>query len=675
MKNIALITIGKPTAKVIKEQLESLFGEDIKVSCYLLADQKAILQAKADLFLYTKGCIRYLVLEGDPIRRPYLETERVINHKKIKEIISIPEGLDVLLVNDSENTAGEAIQQLKLIGLDHLQYHPFFPGCRKKVETSIAITPGESHLIPDKVEHVIDLGSRILDISTIHDIISALELEEKIEQSFLMEYLRNIVKISKLIDESRRDAQESEKLLERIVNSIEHGIAYIGENNRIINANTNFEMIISKNKSEFIGAEVSSLMEIPKGELKDQLTWITEINSAEMLVDVQKIDFEYHAGYLMTIQYTDRISKLGHRIRRNQEKKIKQQLHSFEDYLTENQQTKQMVEKAKKFSITEATILIQGENGTGKEILAQAIHTASKRRKGAFVPVNIGALSPSLLESELFGYEEGSFTGALKGGKMGIFEIANGGTVFIDEIGDAPLEFQVKLLRVLEEKKIRRVGALEEIPVDVRVIAATNKDLMELIDKDIFREDLFFRLNILPLHTIPLRERKEDIPYLLNVFMNQKFTGAHRMDLSDVCEPQVIDLLMKYHWRGNIRELLNLVEYLSIIYEGTPIQCQDLHPHMLKTPETLGGDALFLEENAVWILSKLKAVEPDSLGRTALRNQAEKEHYNLGEGKIRRLLKELEAKELIVARGSKKGYEMTELGRKVLENYVKTLKG
>ncbi|SFH92600.1 PAS domain S-box-containing protein [Tindallia magadiensis] len=668
MKKVALITIGKPTSKVIKEQLEHLFADTLLVETYFLSQKKEILQSDADLFLYTKGCIRYLLIEEEAIRKPYLETERVINHKNIKEIISIPKETDVLLVNDSQSTAYEAIQQLELIGLDHVSYHPFYPGCRKAIETSIAITPGEPHLIPNGIEKVIDLGSRILDISTIHEIIFSLDLEEQIEKSCLTDYLKNIVEISKLIDESRRDAQESEKLLERIVNSIDHGIAYIGENNHFINANTNFEKMMQQDKVEFIGKEVSILMEVPCNKLKDQLTWITEINGNEMLVDVQKIHFDYRSGYLMTIQYTDRISKLGHRIRRNQEKKIKQQLHTFEDYLTQNMATKQMLEKAKKFSETEATILIQGENGTGKEILAQAIHSASKRRKGAFVPVNIGALTPALLESELFGYEEGSFTGALKGGKMGIFEIASGGTVFIDEIGDAPLDFQVKLLRVLEEKKIRRVGAMEEIPVDVRVIAATNKDLIELVDQNHFREDLFFRLNILPLNTLPLREKKEDILFLLKVFVKQKFGKG--LEFSCVFEDEVIERLMNYQWRGNIRELINLVEYLSLIYDGDPIQCHDLHPYMLKQTETVEKDAIFLEENALWILSTLESSIPEALGRTSLRNRAKQEGYELGEGKIRRLMKDLEGRSLIVSKGYKKGYEITSLGKKVLISHI-----
>ncbi len=171
---------------------------------------------------------------------------------------------------------------------------------------------------------------------------------------------------------------------------------------------------------------------------------------------------------------------------------LNRNLHSFKDYLTINKDALNIIKRAEKFSKTDATILIQGENGTGKEILAQGIHMSSFRNNSIFVPINMTTISSNLLESELFGYEEGTFTGALKGGKIGLFEMADGGTVFIDEIGDTPLDVQAKLLRVLEEKRIRRVGGIEEIPIDVRIIAATNKNLLDLVDKGQFRLDLFF---------------------------------------------------------------------------------------------------------------------------------------------------------------------------------------
>ncbi len=213
---------------------------------------------------------------------------------------------------------------------------------------------------------------------------------------------------------------------------------------------------------------------------------------------------------------------------------------------------------AHQLSITTSTLLITGESGTGKELFAQAIHNASNREYCPFVRINCAALPESLLESELFGYEEGAFSGARKGGKPGKFELAKGGTIFLDEIGDMPLNMQTKLLTVLQERVIERVGGTRPIPINVRVIAATNRDLEELVKQQLFREDLYYRLNVVRLSIPPLRKRMEDIPVLINVLINRinHTLGAGISGISD----EAIQLLKKYSWPGNIRELENLLE-------------------------------------------------------------------------------------------------------------------
>lgn len=214
-------------------------------------------------------------------------------------------------------------------------------------------------------------------------------------------------------------------------------------------------------------------------------------------------------------------------------------------------------EQARRAAETPATVLLRGESGTGKELFAHAIHNASARRKGQFVRVNCAALAENLLESELFGYEEGAFTGAVKGGKKGLFEEANGGTIFLDEIGEISPALQSKLLRVLQEKEIVRVGGTRPIPVDVRVIAATNANLEEKVKAGTFREDLYYRLNVIPIYIPPLRERKEDIPLLVEHLLfklNQEFGRQ----VSKVDE-KAMEILVNYHWPGNVRELENFL--------------------------------------------------------------------------------------------------------------------
>lgn len=209
------------------------------------------------------------------------------------------------------------------------------------------------------------------------------------------------------------------------------------------------------------------------------------------------------------------------------------------------------------------TVLLQGESGTGKELFARYIHNLSPRKENPFIAINCAAIPENLLESELFGYEDGSFTGAKKGGKPGKFELADGGTIFLDEIGDMPMPLQAKLLRVLEDRRVERVGATSPRPVDIRVIAATNKDLKELIEKKMFREDLFFRLNVFPVNIPPLRERRDDIPllldfYLKNVIIEQDWGFK-------IFSPEAQEILKNYTWPGNIRELKNVVTYAASI--------------------------------------------------------------------------------------------------------------
>lgn len=230
-----------------------------------------------------------------------------------------------------------------------------------------------------------------------------------------------------------------------------------------------------------------------------------------------------------------------------------------------------------KVADSSATVLISGESGTGKEVTALSIHQFSSRRDKPFVPINCAALPESLLESELFGHEKGAFTGAVAR-KLGRFELANHGTLFLDEITEMPLSMQVKLLRVLQEKQFERVGGTESIKVDVRVVAATNRDPMECIRKGTFREDLYYRLNVLPIFLPPLRERSEDIPLLVMHFL-EKFNPSSNQMIA----PEAMGLLLSYDWPGNIRELQNVIERAVILSQGSGIKTHHLPREIQKT--------------------------------------------------------------------------------------------
>lgn len=252
----------------------------------------------------------------------------------------------------------------------------------------------------------------------------------------------------------------------------------------------------------------------------------------------------------------------------------------FSDIVTNSTILQDAIGLAKQGASSDCTILIEGESGTGKEMFAQSIHNNSARRSGPFVAVNCGAIPRELVASELFGYVEGAFTGAKKGGKPGKFELANGGTLFLDEIGDMPMEQQIALLRVLQERRVTRVGGEREIPVDVRIICATHRNLLNEVNQKNFREDLYYRLNVINFHIPPLRKRKEDILLLFSTFLKRSQPSEK---ILQKINPDVLDALVRYDWPGNVRELQNVAErILYLLAEGKDILPQFLPSHILE---------------------------------------------------------------------------------------------
>lgn len=260
--------------------------------------------------------------------------------------------------------------------------------------------------------------------------------------------------------------------------------------------------------------------------------------------------------------------------------------YTFDYIIGDSIAIKQVKEQALKVAGGNSTILITGESGTGKEIFARAIHQVSARAGGPFISINCGAIPETLLESELFGYEGGAFTGARKEGKVGKFELASGGTIFLDEIGEMPLHLQVKLLHVLQGREVERVGGSTKISVDVRIIAASNRDLEKMMHEGNFRKDLYFRLSVIPLHIPPLKERREDIPALVHsclekygLILNKRFSAI---------EPEAMDCMLQYSWPGNVRELENTVEYAVNMAPGDRITLFSLPPRIRESQAERG---------------------------------------------------------------------------------------
>jgi two-component system response regulator PilR (NtrC family) len=276
----------------------------------------------------------------------------------------------------------------------------------------------------------------------------------------------------------------------------------------------------------------------------------------------------------------------------------------FENFIGKSEPMQRIFSLIRQVADTASTVLVSGESGTGKELVARAIHFNSSRRNQPFVTINCGALPETLLESELFGYMKGAFTGAAAN-KQGLFEAANGGTIFLDEISATTPALQIKLLRVLQEREFKRLGGTADIKVDVRVIAASNKELKNEVARGTFREDLYYRLNVIPITLPPLRERKEDIPLLVDFYLKKKSTGREVKSMS----PEALKVLLNYRWPGNVRELENSIERLAIISTGDTIRLENL-PETIKnispSPELMPLD---IPESGIDLESLLQNAE------------------------------------------------------------------
>lgn len=366
----------------------------------------------------------------------------------------------------------------------------------------------------------------------------------------------------------RHEVNRRSNRLQAILECANEGIVAIDEEGKIDIFNGAAERIMGINAHEALGRKVTEV--IPNTRLQEVLAdGQAQINEIQSIGDVRIVtsrvpikEGEAIVGAVSTFQETSNIIQAEYKLRKEATDRRFFAKHTLSDILGESQIIKMKKELAKKFALSDLTVFIYGPSGTGKELFAQGIHRASKRAGDPFVAVNCGALPESLLESELFGYAEGAFTGAKRKGKAGLFELAHGGTIFLDEIEAMPVDVQGRLLRVLQEREVFRVGGEGVIPIDIRVIAATNKQPQKLLTEGAIREDLFYRLNVLRLDLPPLTKRKEDIPFLCQEFLPKD----KRLQAGPPLE-EMMPYLQEYPWPGNVRELLNFVQRLTFFLE------------------------------------------------------------------------------------------------------------
>lgn len=386
------------------------------------------------------------------------------------------------------------------------------------------------------------------------------------------------ISIKKAIEEASRIVQAIERdqlqtaQLKAIIDNIEEGVIAVTDDEQVNFYNNTARRICVPTGQEFNVEHIRELLSYPNQEK------VVAINGNNVIAKVIPLALNRSKGAIVTFHEVSSIQATERKIRFSSYQKGLYAKFTFADIVGQSEAMKKMIAKAKTYSQYDSNLLIYGETGTGKEVLAQSIHNSSNRSQGPFVSVNTASIPSTLLESELFGYVEGAFTGARKGGKLGLFELAHGGTIFLDEIGELSSDIQSRLLRVLQEKEIMRIGDDRIIPIDVRVISATHRDLLEAVREGKFRQDLFYRVHVLGIRVPPLRERMEDIPLIFEHYLTRfsKKDKLHKMKRLELTLA-TIKALDSYPWPGNIRQLRNVAEVIACnLVEGELIEPQQI---------------------------------------------------------------------------------------------------
>jgi len=420
-----------------------------------------------------------------------------------------------------------------------------------------------------------------------------LEIYEKERRKFLLKYKKEVIKFleqigelikNKLIDQMiNKKSKNLFDQLQALMNSLESGIIATDEKGVITNFNKAAENLLNTKKSKVVGTHINNIF--PNSNIIEVLDSGTKIKNKELdyefnnyskkvIISANPIKNNFNTiGIVASVKGIKDLRKLL------DDFNLKNYNLQFEEIVGQSTALKNAQEKVLKVAKSNSSILIKGESGTGKELFAKAIHKESLRRDENFVSINCAAIPGDLLESELFGYEAGAFTGAKQGGKPGKLELADKGTVFLDEIGDMPISLQAKILKVIQEKSFFRIGGVKEINVDIRIISATNKNLENLIEKGKFREDLYYRLNVIPLNLPPLRDRKNDILILVKHFIN-KYNKELEKNIKNITQ-EASKTLLKYNWPGNVRELENVIEYAVNMENSSYIKRANLPPYII----------------------------------------------------------------------------------------------
>ncbi|WP_170075727.1 sigma-54 interaction domain-containing protein [Paraclostridium dentum] len=678
-RELAIVTLKKDAGEIYANQINYFLGDSIKINLYSF-EEGGFTFFEEKLILLSVNLKYEEILKMCNSDAQIIIPNLTFEKSSFEKICKINKNETVFVYNLSKSMALETIAIIYRLGVDIPNLIPCYTEMEKIPENSIVLTPGEKLNIEAKNCKIIDLEYRIIDLSSIADIAMKLNLERLIQEDLVKKFMDKIVPISYITEKLLVTQTKLENQFDFLLSAIDDGIIGVSNEGIVQFYSHVAREILSINGNEMIGKYIG---EYVKSLDFDQIIK-KEVPYFQKLIKVNNIDINMEVKYTHISVFNGFIIKVSkfHQAEKKQAK-LRAQLmssgnvskYNFDDIIGCSDSIKNTKKIAYKMAQSDSSILIIGESGTGKELFAQSIHSASRRSQGPFVAVNCSTFQEGLLQSELFGYDEGAFTGARKGGKIGLFELANKGTIFLDEIGEMDLNSQATLLRVIQEKQIRRVGSDKIIDVDIRIIAATNRDLKKLVCENKFRKDLFYRLNVLPLKIAPLRNRNEDV---FLIFESFKKNLDVKFSLSD----ELVEVFKTYSWEGNIRELRNLVEYCSYL-DKSIIEIYDLPEYMLESIKHKDYCLELSNKNDIKNISNLKRdlrdyifvlekinnayVLKQRIGRRKIYEYALEEKIFLTEQQIRSILIELQEFGFVKILSGRGGSVITEKGILFLE--------
>ncbi|MCT4605946.1 MAG: sigma 54-interacting transcriptional regulator [Marinisporobacter sp.] len=660
MKKIVIVTdFQGQVGNEIERNLREVFNEKIFIEKVYVNKYEEGQQVQGDVLLFMLPSRVEQIQNALSPDANIVIVARTIREEEAFKIFEIPDGSTVLVVNDCYENTLQTISLLYKLRIRNLKLLPY-DNTRNFSDITIAITPGESSRVPKHIKKIIDIGNRCLDSATMINIVNILGINDRYTNKRLLKYINRTANLEEGIKDQYRQLIIRQEQLNTIITISHEGVLLISEKGLVLLHNEQVEHYLEK---PIIDGETQFQNLLEGTALENQMDFmdeLIEINGKSFLVTKELVSHISNIEeYVVVFRDVTYIKQLEHSIWVKSESKGQRAKYNFDDIICKSKVMKQCLKKAIRFAANDLTVLIEGENGTGKELIAQSIHNHSARKHGPFIAINCAALPESLLESELFGYEKGAFTGARKEGKQGLFEQACGGSIFLDEIGDMPFSLQSRLLRVIQEKQIMRIGSNRVIEIDVRIISATNKNLFDSVKNRQFREDLYYRINVLPITVPPLRERKEDILLLFNTFLKEP---------SYVMPFHLRQILLDHRWDGNVRELKNIADYFKLMRETEEPYPPYLLAHSNSCSENHSKEFLEMTILRLCYESERHGI---SLGRQKLRDQIKQEGtFDVSEYQIRKQLEQIVKKGLMTIQKGRVGCRLTDEGRHIVKNLV-----